>query len=199
MTFLSFLGWLLQAFPCYPNPPQSPRSEGWIKSPGHRKNLEGAFDLCGIGALAHSIRFHEVVEIDHDRSTSSHLISTHDLYITLYCCIMIRLLKFLNSQLISGFWFQWSNAVGRIYEQISGWASLNFQTFCSWSILRHQSPLVASEGVWTFSDGHTLGRRPTKVWHRRAPGSSSLRSFLREAPVGRFVEFRCTSGGGWVC
>jgi len=23
--------------------------EGWIKSPGHRKNLEGAFDLCGIG------------------------------------------------------------------------------------------------------------------------------------------------------
>lgn len=25
--------------------------EGWIKSPGHRKNLEGAFDLCGIGTL----------------------------------------------------------------------------------------------------------------------------------------------------
>jgi len=27
--------------------------QGWIKSPGHRKNLLGAFDLCGIG-VAHS-------------------------------------------------------------------------------------------------------------------------------------------------
>ena len=26
--------------------------QGWIKSPGHRKNLLGAFDLCGIGAWA---------------------------------------------------------------------------------------------------------------------------------------------------
>ncbi|CAL1157815.1 unnamed protein product [Cladocopium goreaui] len=30
-------------------PQSSTISEGWIKSPGHRKNLEGAFDLCGIG------------------------------------------------------------------------------------------------------------------------------------------------------
>mmetsp|Transcript_156029 Transcript_156029/g.500379 ORF Transcript_156029/g.500379 Transcript_156029/m.500379 type:complete len:131 (-) Transcript_156029:92-484(-) len=24
--------------------------DGWIKSPGHEKNLSGTFDLCGIGA-----------------------------------------------------------------------------------------------------------------------------------------------------
>lgn len=28
--------------------------EGWIKSPGHRKNLLGAFDLCGIGVAQSS-------------------------------------------------------------------------------------------------------------------------------------------------
>ena len=136
-------------------PQSSTISEGWIKSPGHRKNLEGAFDLCCIGALAH----HFIPWGRWDWPWSIYFKSSYimlcDLYIIFYYCIMIRLLKFLNNQSISGFWFQWSNAVGRIYEQISGWASLNFQTVCSWSILRHQSLLVASEGVWTFSDGHT--------------------------------------------
>lgn len=32
----------------YPNPDQQ-AVEGWIKSPGHRKNMEGNFDTTGIG------------------------------------------------------------------------------------------------------------------------------------------------------
>lgn len=31
--------------------PVKPAVEGWIKSPGHRKNMEGEFDLTGVGIV----------------------------------------------------------------------------------------------------------------------------------------------------
>ena len=62
----------------YDNPPES-AVEGWINSPGHRKNMEGDFDLTGIGVAKNSKGEYYFTQLFVLKSPKAKNIPIHDL------------------------------------------------------------------------------------------------------------------------